>query len=129
MYNSSKINDYYKKKLAKLKIEESARKRRREDVLFRISDNLRIRTFNYLKKLNISHRELLGCNLEELKNHLESKFTERMSFDNYGEWEIDHIKPISKFNLDDEYEIRECFNYKNIQPLWKIDNIKKSNKY
>jgi hypothetical protein len=42
-----------------------------------------------------------------------------MTFENYGEWEIDHMTPISKFNLKD---------YKNLQPLWMIDNRKKSNK-
>jgi hypothetical protein len=51
-----------------------------------------------------------------------------MTFDNYGEWELDHIYPISKFNLDDINEVKKCFNYKNIQPLWKLENIKKSNK-
>ena len=52
-----------------------------------------------------------------------------MTFENYGEWEIDHIKPISLFNLNNENELFECFNYTNLQPLWKLDNIKKSNKF
>ena len=51
-----------------------------------------------------------------------------MSFDNYGLWELDHIKPISSFNLDNIEEQKKCFNYTNIQPLWKEDNMKKSDK-
>lgn len=76
-----------------------------------------------------TYSELLGCSLLELELHLESNFQVRMTFDNYGEWEIDHIKPISLFNLNNDDELFECCNYKNLQPLWKIDNIKKSNKY
>ena len=51
-----------------------------------------------------------------------------MTFENYGEWEIDHIKAITLFDLTNENEIIDCFNYKNLQPFWRIDNIKKSNK-
>ena len=56
-------------------------------------------------------------------------FKQGMSWSNYGEWHIDHIKPCSLFNLELEEEQLECFNYKNLQPLWAIDNIKKGNKY
>ena len=52
-------------------------------------------------------------------------FTDNMSFDNYGLWELDHIKPISSFNLDNIEEQKKCFNYNNIQPIWKEDNMKK----
>ena len=51
--------------------------------------------------------------------------------ENYGlkGWHIDHIKPVSKYNLMEEKELRECWNYKNLQPLWWYDNIRKFNKY
>ena len=55
--------------------------------------------------------------------------TDGMNFNNYGDWELDHIKPLTKYDLTDENEIRECFHYSNIQPLWKIDNRKKYNKF
>jgi len=51
-----------------------------------------------------------------------------MSYDYYGEWEVDHIIPISCFNLNNNEEAQKCFNYTNLQPLWKEDNMKKSNK-
>lgn len=64
--------------------------------------------------------DYLGCDYEYLKNYLESKFTEGMSWENYGDWEIDHIKPVSKGGIH---------HYTNLQPLWKSENRKKSNKY
>ena len=72
--------------------------------------------------------ELIGCDPDVLKEHIKKQLKDNMTFENYGEWEIDHIKPVSLFNLENEQEMFECFNYKNLQPLWKIDNIKKSNK-
>lgn len=51
-----------------------------------------------------------------------------MNFDNYGEWEIDHIIPVSSFDFNIKNNIFKCFNYKNLQPLWKLENRKKSNK-
>jgi len=73
--------------------------------------------------------ELLGCSLKHFKEHLEKQFIEDMSWNNYGKWEIDHIKPCCKFDLTNVLEQEECFNYKNQQPLWKADNLSKGGKY
>ena len=62
----------------------------------------------------------------DLKNHLESLFLEGMSWDNYGEWHIDHIIPLSKFDKDTPIHIINSLD--NLQPLWAIDNLIKSNK-
>jgi hypothetical protein len=53
-----------------------------------------------------------------------------MSWDNYGKygWHIDHIKPCSSFDLSDRKQLLECFNYRNLQPLWALDNLKKGSK-
>ena len=58
--------------------------------------------------------------------HLESKFTEEMSFDNYGKWHIDHIIPISSAKTEED--IIRLNHYTNFQPLWAVDNLRKSNK-
>lgn len=74
---------------------------------------------------------LTGCDSwEQLKTHLESLFQPGMTWENMGRfgWEIDHRRPISSFDLSDEQQARECFHYTNLQPLWREDNLKKSNK-
>ena len=69
----------------------------------------------------------MGCNLLQFELFLLDKLTDGMIFDNYGKWKIDHIKPISLFYLHNHNELFECCNFNNLQPLWKKDNILKSN--
>lgn len=71
----------------------------------------------------------LGCSIDELKKHLESRFTEGMSWDNYGEWHIDHIRPLASFNLLEENEVKLACHYTNLQPLWARDNLSKGGSY
>jgi hypothetical protein len=77
------------------------------------------------KKQDTTHN-ILGYSATDLKNHLEKLFVDGMSWKNWGEWHIDHIRPISSFNKDDDPKIINSLD--NLQPLWKSDNIKKSNK-
>jgi len=69
---------------------------------------------------------ILGEEWNVVKTHFESLFQPGMSWDNYGLWHIDHIKPLSLANTEDEV-IGLC-HYKNLQPLWKEDNLKKGSK-
>jgi DNA/RNA endonuclease G (NUC1) len=48
-----------------------------------------------------------------------------MTWENYGKWHIDHIKPCANFNLSNDDEQKLCFHYTNMQPLWAIDNQRK----
>ncbi len=111
---------------------EIAKKRRKNDPNFKLRGNLRHRIWMALKGLvkYESTLELLGCSVEDFKKHLESKFQNGMSWENYGEngWHIDHIKPCASFDLSDIEQQKICFNYKNMQPLWAIDNLVKSDK-
>jgi len=72
--------------------------------------------------------DLLGCSLVELRSHLEAKFQPGMSWDNYGAWHVDHIRPCASFDLSDPAQQRVCFHYTNLQPLWASDNFHKSAK-
>ncbi|HDY87952.1 MAG TPA: hypothetical protein ENH82_07560 [bacterium] len=74
--------------------------------------------------------ELVGYTVEDLKNHLESLFTNGMSWENYGEWHIDHRIPISVFNFNDASHIdfKRCWGLNNLQPMYAKENIIKSNK-
>lgn len=69
----------------------------------------------------------LGCSIEEFKKHLESRFQPGMTWDNYSHsgWHIDHIIPLSSFDLTDEQQLKKACHFTNLQPLWASDNIKK----
>ena len=66
--------------------------------------------------------------MDRIKEHLSSQFKEGMSWENYGEWEMDHIIPITYKNPTQK-EAEERLHWKNIQPLWQKDNREKYNKY
>jgi len=73
---------------------------------------------------------LTGCkSWDEVKQHLEKQFTKGMTWDNHGEWHIDHIKPCASFDLTKESEQKKCFHYSNLQPLWAKENLRKSDRY
>ncbi len=106
-----------------------------ENINARIAKYIRSRVNTALKpklgrKFN-SSKELIGLNIDELKQYLESKFTEGMNWDNYGRkgWHVDHIRPCASFDLTDPEQQKQCFNYTNLQPLWAIDNLRKHKKY
>jgi len=110
--------------------------KRDTDPLFRLTNNLRGRLSQALRnnyKSGSAVRDL-GCSIEFLKEYLEKKFTKNMNWDNYGRkkdikcWNIDHIKPLSKFDLTDRKQLQKACNYTNLQPLWAEDNWKKGNK-
>ena len=110
------------------------KKKRKNDLAYKVMENCRRRINNALHNIGVKKGkktlELLGIpNIEFLWDYLEKKFTKGMTKENYGKWEMDHIKPCSLFNLVNEKDRLICFNYKNLQPLWRKDNRKKSNKY
>ena len=93
----------------------------------RISQNLRNRIGAVVKGTNKSNStfELLGCSLGVLRHHLESQFSAGMSWNNYGKWHVDHVRPCASFDLTKESEQLVCFNFRNLQPLWAADNLSK----
>jgi hypothetical protein len=102
------------------------------DPNFKVACALRSRVSNLIRKAGVHKNErstiLLGCSINDFRLHLESLFQIGMSWENYGRWHIDHIIPCSKFDLTKLEEQKKCFHYTNQQPLWAIDNLKKSNK-
>ncbi len=93
---------------------------------------MRFRLWSALKGKIKKDRTLLliGCDIKQLQSHLESKFVGGMHWGNYGRggWSVDHVRPLSSFNLRDKEQVKIACHYTNLQPLWELDNIKKGNK-
>jgi len=107
-------------------------KQRKENPQYKLAHNLRRRCLSALKgryKFNTTFK-LVGCSVEQLRRHIESLWSEGMSWDNYGigGWHIDHIKPVSSFNLENEEQQKSAFHYTNLQPLWERENLIKGSK-
>jgi len=81
-----------------------------------------------LGRKSASTLALIGCSWEYLMLHIARQFQAGMSWENYGLWELDHKQPCASFNLTIPEQQRICFNWCNIQPLWKTDNRRKSDK-
>lgn len=107
---------------------EYIKSRKRRDIGFRIAHNLRSRISQAVRRNKggsaVNH---LGCSIQELRYYLESKFTDGMTWENYGQkgWHIDHIKPLISFDLTDSAQCIKAFHYTNLQPLWAKDNVRK----
>ena len=139
----SYLKDYYQNNLKKrkiyLEITKDGRKlkrnisekiRRESDSLFKIKIYVRNRIGFYLKRNGITKKNntfiLVGCTPQYLKLFLEQKFTEGMSWDNQGQWHIDHIIPLA--SAKSEEELYKLCHFTNLQPMWAVDNIKKGSK-
>ena len=97
---------------------------------YRIAMNLRGRIYKAIRGgyKPLSTMVLLGCDMENFKEYMTALFTDGMSWDNHGEWHIDHIVPCAAFDLTDPEQQKICFHYTNLQPLWAADNLRKSDK-
>jgi hypothetical protein len=127
--NQKEYRDKNKERLQKY-INQYRKERRQTDVIFTLRENLGHRTRQIFKHFNTEKKDktfdIVGCSPEFLKEHLETQFTDGMSWDNRSEWHIDHIIPLSSAKTEDE--LYKLCHYKNLQPLWAEDNLKKSNK-
>lgn len=125
IFNSKPSN---KKKRNKRKRERYA-----SDMLFRLSVNLRRSLSQTMSRASASKNahtiEYSCCSVAFLYAHLEKQFTDGMTWENYGEWHIDHRRPSASFNLNNEDEIYMCQHYTNFQPMWARENIVKGNYY
>lgn len=115
------------------KVRESARlyqKNQRKDPFKRLSKNLSKSIWENLKSLKSgrSWKSFVSFTLKELVDHLELKFRDGMTWENYGtHWHVDHIKPLSLFDLSKDFN--QAWDIKNLQPLTVKENLSKGNKY
>jgi hypothetical protein len=126
------LKEYRKKNRLALnkKSAEYEKRKKQEDTEFKLRRLLRDRLRKALKNSYKGGSAVsdLGCNISFLKTYLESKFVEGMEWSNHGKWHIDHIVPLSSFDLTQKEQILVACHYTNLQPLWAVDNIKKSNR-
>jgi hypothetical protein len=104
------------------------KERRDMDPMYRLRHNLSTRLYMAVSKKVGNTFELVGCSKDDLVTFLEAEFEEGMSWDNYGEWHVDHVKPCCSFNLEVPEEQKKCFHWTNLQPLWARDNLSKGGK-
>ena len=125
--------EYQKEYLSRPETKELRRNRvnnkYKTDINFRLTDLCRRRLLHALKgnSKTASTMELIGCTIDELRQHIESKFEPWMNWENQGRggWDVDHIKACFHFNMADPEQQRTCFNWSNLQPMEHIENIKK----
>ena len=105
--------------------------RKKNDSLFHLT--VKIRNLIYISFYNGGFSKksktnyILGCSFEEFKSYIEGLFEEGMSWDNQGEWHLDHKTPVSW--AETEEQVYELNKYTNFQPLWATDNLIKGNRY
>lgn len=111
---------------------EYIRLKRLNDINFAISCRMRGRLNSILQKQNLCKSDttmkLVGCSWKELKDYLEKQFTEGMSWERFGEMDVDHIIPLAAFDLSDEEERVRAFHYTNLQPMWRHEHRTKLDK-
>jgi hypothetical protein len=138
--NKEKWNEYIKEYREKNrdKIRQLRRNyektRKANDPLYKLISNFRTAIYQVLKEnrvdKNQSYFDVLQYTPEQLIVHLEKQFTEGITWENYGEWHVDHKLPISSFNIQKmgDSEFMKCWSLENLQPMWGEENIRKSNK-
>ncbi len=108
--------------------------RKDTDPAYKLIANFRTAIYQVLKENNVEKNkhyfDILRYTPEELISHLENLFTDGMTWENYGEWHVDHKTPISSFNFEsiDDDSFMECWSLENLQPMWGKENIVKGSK-
>lgn len=136
--NKKKLNEYqyiYRNK-NKERVNERTRKNEKKrygsDIQYKLRHVLRVRLHDALKGRCKSGSAVqdLGCPVDELKKHLEAQFQSGMTWDNWSTdgWHVDHIVPLSRFDLTNRDQLLKAIHFTNLQPLWAEDNLKKGNK-
>jgi hypothetical protein len=111
-------------------INQKANERLKNDIIYKLRKNCRIRISIALKRnKNKSTVKYINCTIELLRDWLHYNFKEGMNFDNYGSyWHIDHVIPCSLFDLNNQNDIDNCFRWTNLQPLEASINLSKQAK-
>lgn len=101
------------------------------DPKFKLERYCRARIYNAIRNQSLNKnkrtQKYLGCNIDFFQKWIEFQLYDGMTMENYGNiWHIDHVKPCASYNLSDDKQVEECFNWKNLRPLLKEKNLLKS---
>jgi len=129
------IKEYRKNNVDKIRQikRDYERYRKASDPAYKLIANFRTAIYQVLKENNVEKNkhyfDILRYTPEELISHLENLFTDGMTWENYGEWHVDHRIPISSFNFEsvDDDSFTKCWSLDNLQPMWGTENIVKGN--
>jgi hypothetical protein len=119
--------EYQAKLIAREQKQQQAKRQRRLKHVLKVRLRPTLR-YRYGIKKSGSFLSLFGCSVAFLVQHIERQFQPGMSWDNRRLWHVDHIRPVSSFDLTDRTQRYACFHYSNLQPLWGADNISKGTK-
>lgn len=127
--NKERLKEYFKKYHTEHKDEKRTYEanKKASDINYRICHSLRNRIRLAIKnkqKVGSAVRDL-GCSIGSFRLFIENQFEPGMSWDNYGQWHLDHVIPLSSFDLTDRTQFLDAANWLNYQPLWATDNIRK----
>jgi len=134
-YKKAKYGIYGLCNICKPCFNKHEQNRKRTDLNYSILSRLRRRQGKFLRRLKLirksSSLKYLGCSKERFMEYFQSKFREKMSWEEYfkGNIHLDHIRPLISFDLTKEKDRKEAFHYTNLQPLWAKENLAKSDKY
>ncbi len=113
------------------RINKKIRDRKHNDPLYKLTFSIRSSISNSINRMGYSKKDksidILGCSFEHFMKYIEDQFLEGMTWENHGEWHLDHKTPVSWANTEEE--IYELNRYENFQPLWQFDNLSKGNRY
>ena len=137
--DKKRVVEYGKKWRRKNKDRVNANQRKRyhtklkHDIRYRLNNSMGMNVYHSLKskKNGASWQKIVGYTVEHLMTHLVGQFVDGMSWENYGEWHIDHIIPKSRFEFNsyNDKSFKRCWSLDNLQPLWAFDNRSKNNIY
>lgn len=108
---------------------EYMRRRRLNDTNAKLAEKIRMLHRRLIKRTDTTTNYELGCDIDYYLQHVESLFQPGMTWDNTDEWELDHIRPLSNFNLENPEEFKKAIHYSNVRPLWREENRRKAAKY
>jgi membrane-associated HD superfamily phosphohydrolase len=130
------LKEYREKNIDKIREVKRNYERTRKSKypLYKLISNFRTAIYQVLKESNVEKNghyfDILQYTPDELIFHLENQFKDGMTWDNYGEWHVDHIKAIASYNIQEigDSEFMECWSLENLQPLWGEENIRKGSR-